>query len=530
MNEKKRLQVWLPLLFAVVMIIGMVLGYKLRDNTQTARGIFQFSTKRAPVQEVLDLIMMKYVDKVNTDTLGNDAIQEMLVRLDPHSSFIPAVHLSEVNEDLQGNFQGIGIEFHIFKDTVNVVSVLSGGPSEKAGLAVGDKFIKVADSSVTGTVTSESIKKLLRGPGGSTVSVTMLRSGKLMKFDIQRGIIPLPSLEAAYMANPGTGYIRISKFSETTYEEFMSALEELKNEGLQSLVLDLRGNGGGILGEAIEIADEFLDGDKLIVYTEGNSVPRQEYRARRRGLFEKGKLALLMDEQSASASEVLAGALQDWDRAVVIGRRSFGKGLVQEQYNLSDGSALRLTVARYYTPSGRSIQKPYDKGIDAYDNDILERYQHGDMVNADSNKIAHGKAYKTSGGKVVYGGGGIMPDHFVAADTAILSKALGELYRNNTINNFTYLYYINNSNQIRTYKNAQAFAGNFKWSGRDWSNFVDFSAKDSVSLHSLPERDKVFLQERMKGLLARYRWRNEGYYLVVNEKDAAVKKAIEILK
>lgn len=529
MKQNKKLQVWLPLLFAVVMVIGMALGYKLRDNTQAARSFFQFSVKRSPIQEVLDLVMLKYVDKVDTDTLGNDAIQNMLTRLDPHSSYIPASDLGAITEDLKGNFQGIGIEFQIFRDTVNVLNVLPGGPSEKAGLAVGDKFLSVGDSVVTGNQTTESIKKLLRGPAGSEVSTTILRGGDRKTFTIQRGTIPLPSLDAAYLADSATGYIRLSKFSETTYEEFMTELEKLQGLGMRSLIVDLRGNGGGILSEAIDIADEFLDGDKLIVYTEGVNTPRQEYRSRRKGLFEKGKLALLMDEQSASASEVLAGALQDWDRAEILGRRSFGKGLVQEQYELSDGSALRLTVARYYTPSGRSIQKPYDKGADAYDNDIIDRYQHGELVNADSNKVSNGKAYKTNGGKTVYGGGGIMPDHFIAADTSILSRSVNAVFRNNTLSNFTYLYYIGHLDQMKRFTDAANFAERFNWTEADWNNFVSFAAKDSIPLKNLPDLDKSFLQERMKGLLARYRWRNEGYYQVVNMEDDVVIKALELL-
>lgn len=508
----------------------MVIGYKLRNNTQTATSMFKFTQKRAPLQEVLDLVMLKYVDKVDSDTLGNDAIQNMLGKLDPHSNFIPASHLAEVNEGLQGNFQGIGVEFQIFQDTVNILSVLPGGPSEKAGLQVGDKFLKVGDTVVTVNISSERIRKLLRGPGGTSVNTTLLRNGKTIQATIKRGIIPIPSLEAGYLIAPGTGYIRLNKFSENTYEEFMGSLEKMQGEGMQSLIIDLRGNGGGILGEAIDIADEFLDGDKLIVYTEGNSVPRQEYRARRKGLFEKGKLVLLMDEQSASASEVLAGALQDWDRAEVVGRRSFGKGLVQEQYNLSDGSALRLTIARYYTPSGRSIQKPYDKGIDDYDNDIVNRYRHGELVNADSNKVDNGKAFKTNGGKTVYGGGGIMPDYFIAADTTTGIKALGTVYQNNTISNYTYLYYTTHTAQVSSFPTASAFANGFNFTEQDWKNFVAFAAKDSISLAWISTNDKIYLNQRMKGLLARYKWRNEGYFQVLNLKDEMIGKALKIFK
>ncbi|GAO43267.1 carboxy-terminal processing protease [Flavihumibacter petaseus NBRC 106054] len=511
------------------MVLGMVLGYKLKENTITATSIFQFSKKRSPLQEVLDLVMLKYVDKVDTDTLGNDAIQDMLSKLDPHSSFIPARRLTDINEDLQGNFQGIGIEFQIFHDTVNVMNVVPDGPSAKAGLMIGDKFLKVGDSAVAGKITSEGIKKLLRGPGGSTVQVEILRGKEKLPFTITRGLIPLPSLDAAYLLTPSTGYIRISKFAETTYEEFMASLEKLQGMGMKDLVLDIRSNGGGILGEAVDMADEFLSDDKLIVYTEGNHVSRQEYRAKRPGLFEKGKVVLLIDEASASASEVLAGALQDWDRAEIVGRRSFGKGLVQEQYDLSDGSALRLTVARYYTPSGRSIQKPYDKGVDDYDNDLVRRYEHGEMVNADSNHAEHGKAYKTNGGKTVYGGGGITPDYFVAADTSAIGNIVTVLYQNNVINNFTYFYYLANADKLKAYQQPQRFVRDFQWTDKDWQDFLRFAKQSGIPVASLTEKDRYFLNQRMKALIARYVWRSEGFFEVMNDGDRAIEKAVEVI-
>lgn len=526
MKQNKKVQVWLPLLFALVMVMGMVVGYKLRDNTQVASNIFKFKRKRSPLQEVLDLVMMKYVDKVDVDTLGNDAIQDMLFKLDPHSNFIPARHLGALNEDLQGNFQGIGIEFQVFKDTVNVVNVVPGGPSEAAGLQVGDKFLKVGDTTVVGKLSTDRIKSLLRGPGGSSVTTTILRDGQPKTVTITRGTIPLPSLDAAYLVNPETGYIKISKFSETTYEEFMAGLESLQKQGMKELILDLRGNGGGILGEAIDMADEFLDGDKLIVYTEGNSLARQEYRAKRNGLFEKGKLTLLLDEQSASASEVLAGALQDWDRARIIGRRSFGKGLVQEQYQLSDGSALRLTVARYYTPSGRSIQKPYENGVLEYKDDLNQRYEHGEMINADSIKGHNGKEYKTSKGKIVYGGGGISPDIFVPADTTTLSSAVTGLYRANTIGNYTYLYYIRNRAKLDAFASPTELMKGVQFDESDWKSLRDFAAQDSVNVGAFTTADKQFLTERMKAMLARFKWRTQGYFEVLNTADPAVTKAV----
>ena len=324
----KKLQVWLPLLFAIVMIVGMLIGFRLRGNIRPT-GFF-LTRKQTPVEEVMDLINLQYVDSVSTDTLGNDAIEGMLTHLDPHSVFIPATDLSEVNEDLQGNFEGIGVEFQIFDDTVNVINVLPGGPSDKASLQVGDRFLKVGDSVVAGNgITNERIRKLLRGPGSSKVTITLMRAsrpGNPLHVDITRGTIPLPSLDAAYMINKETGYIRLNKFSETTHAEFAQAIMGLQKQGLQRLILDLRDNGGGIVDESIAVADDFLDDEKLIVYTQGVRSPKVEYRCQRDGLFEKGKLAILTNEGTASASEILTGALQDWDRATIIGRRTFGKG------------------------------------------------------------------------------------------------------------------------------------------------------------------------------------------------------------
>src|SRR5258708_3754967 len=302
----KKLQVWLPLLFAIVMILCMVIGFRLRGNIATAS--FFKTRKQTPVQEVIDLVNMKYVDPVNMDSLGDDAVQGMLTHLDPHSIFIPAVDLSEVNEDQQGKFEGIGIEFQICDDTVNVMNVLAGGPSDKSGLQVGDKFLKVGDSLVAGNgITTDKIRKLLRGPGSSKVIINLLRAGQRRDFTIVRGTIPLPAVDVAYMINKETGYIRINKFSETTHAEFARALMQLQEQGLQKLILDLRGNGGGILQQSIEIADDFLDGDKLIVYTIGARSPKVEYRCRRDGLFEKGKLTLLTDQGPPSPPQILPG-------------------------------------------------------------------------------------------------------------------------------------------------------------------------------------------------------------------------------
>jgi len=526
----KKLQVWLPLLFAVVMILGMLIGFRLRGNIATT-GFFN-TRKQTPVQEVIDLVNRKYVDHVSMDSLSDDAVQGMLAHLDPHSVFIPAVDLSEVNEDLQGNFEGIGIEFQIFDDTVNVMNVLAGGPSDKSGLLVGDKLLKVGDSVVAGNhITTDRIRKLLRGPGASKVAITLLRGKESKNVIIARGTIPLPAVDVAYMIDKTTGYIRINKFSETTHAEFARAVQQLEPQGLQRLILDLRGNGGGILQESIEIADDFLDGDKLIVYTVGARAPKVEYRCRRDGLFENGKLAILTDEGTASASEVLAGALQDWDRATIIGRRTFGKGLVQEQYQLSDGSALRLTVARYYTPTGRSIQKPYDKGHDDYNEEVIKRFHDGEVLHGDS--AAHaGPAYKTLGKekRTVFGGGGITPDIFVGFDTTTLARNITSLYVNGTLNRFIYSYYTQHMPVFQSFKTPAAFVAGFHGDDQLWNSLTVYAARDTINLNTIAPKDKEVLQHRIKAMMARQIWRMEGYYEVSNAYDPVVNKALEIFR
>ncbi len=528
MMPQKKLNVWLPLLFAMVMVAGMSVGYVLRENTARPGGLFK-KQKSTTLQQVLDLIQLRYVDAVSPDTLADGAIQQVLSKLDPHSIFIPAVNLGEINEDLQGNFQGIGVEFNIFSDTVNIITVMENGPSDKAGLQVGDRIIKVGDSVVAGNgITTARIKKLLRGPGASTVVLTIFRAGKLMPVSLQRGVIPILSVDAAYMMNKQDGYIHINKFSETTYREFMQSLEKLQQQGMQKLMLDLRDNGGGILQEAIKMADEFLDGTKLIVYTQGNNSPKQEFRCIRDGLFEKGKLVVLVNEGTASASEVLVGALQDWDRAEIVGRRTYGKGLVQEQYDLTDGSALRLTVARYYTPSGRSIQKPYNKGEEDYASDIVNRYHKGEMTNADSNHVDQmGKAFKTKGGRDVYSGGGIMPDVFVSVDTSVVSRNFARLYTNNTLSNFAYHYFMQHRAELKALPSATELFNQYKTSDPLWNQFAAFAAKDSVNTGAFTAKDREFAQHRLLSLIARQEWRNNGFYEVLNADDLTVRKGME---
>jgi len=527
--SNKKLQVWLPLLFSLVMVLGMIIGFKLRENTAMP-GFFK-RAHRTALQEVIDLVSLKYVDKIGGDTIQDQAVESLLHELDPHSNFIPASDLTMVNDDLRGNFSGIGIEFQVFYDTVNVLNVIPGGPSDKAGLQVGDQFIKVNDTiSIAGAkLKADDIRKLLRGEKGSTVKVTVLRNGKPVSVNIVRGTIPVPSVDAAFMMNPTTGFIHINKFSENTYREFMMAMEKLKARQMSKLVLDLRGNGGGLLSQAVNIADEFLDDQKLIVFTEGAHVPKYEYRCKRDGLFEQGQLVLLVDESSASASEVLSGALQDWDRATVVGRRTFGKGLVQEQFNLSDGSALRLTVARYYTPLGRNIQKPYKEGYDKYEEEVNERFHNGEVIKGDTTRNT-GAKFKTPKGRIVYGGGGITPDVYVPFDTTIMGRELIKLYTKGTLSNFVYTYYREHKQQLSQYKSAADLANAFKAGEAEWKQLQAFAAKDTVDVTKISNREKAEVLKRLPAMLARQIWRYDGYYQVMNRTDNFVQKALTVFQ
>ncbi|MEP6465228.1 MAG: S41 family peptidase [Parafilimonas sp.] len=527
---RKKVQIWLPLTFAIVMALGMITGYKLRQNT-TGGDSFLHNATTTPLQEAVSLIKNKYVDNVNMDSLDGPAIDGLLDHLDPHSVFIPAKDLDAMNEDLQGNFQGIGIEFQMINDTVNVMNVIPDGPSFKAGVETGDKIISVNDSvNLTGkNVSTDEVRKQLRGDNGSDVMIAVVRRNSIQKIKITRGIIPLYSLDAAYMLNSTTGYIKLNKFAETTYQEFMQAMEKLHKQNMQKLVLDLRDNGGGIMQQAVDIADEFLNEDKLIVYTQGAHSPRQDYSCSKDGVFENGKLAVLVDETSASASEILAGALQDWDRATIIGRRTFGKGLVQQQFNLSDGGAIRLTVARYYTPLGRNIQKPYDKGKEQYEEELVNRFHDGELVVGDTSKPT-GKAYKTPAGHLVYGGGGITPDIFVPFDTTSQPRQVIDLFARGTIRNFVYNYYMQQKNQLQQYKTPEQFHQQFNFNENDWNALQNYAVKDSIQIQNLNVSAKTFVKQQMENLLARQIWRSEGYFELSNADDPMIKKAVEVLQ
>ena len=525
----KKLQVWLPLLFSLVMVAGMVIGFKLREFSNI-KSFFSLGGRSA-MQEVMDLVRLRYVDNVKADSIGSLAINKLLHGLDPHSVYIPASDIGYVNDDLRGNFSGIGVEFQIFADTVNVLNVLPGGPSEKAGLQVGDKFLKVNDSvSIAGKgLKPDEIRRLLRGERGSSVKLDVLRDKQTLTVTINRGNISVPTIDAAYMINAETGFIHLTKFGESSYREFMETLEKLKAQKMKKLIFDLRGNGGGLLDQAVNMADEFLDEDKMIVYTEGAHTPREEYHCKRPGLFESGNLVLLVDEGSASASEVLSGALQDWDRATIIGRRTFGKGLVQEQFGLSDGSALRLTVARYYTPLGRNIQKPYTDGYDKYEEEVVNRFHSPDSLKADLSPKS-GEAYRTKKGKMVYGGGGITPDIIVSPDTSALGKETVKLYMNETLSNFVYTYFIQNKQRFQQFKSITELIEKYKAGETEWVALKNFVQKDSINFDKIDAKDKFDIIEKIPRLIARQIWRNEGYYEMMNRTDSFVQKALFILK
>jgi carboxyl-terminal processing protease len=519
----KKIQVWLPLIFSIVLIIGMILGYKLGNQDGNSKGFFS-SNKRSSLQDAIDLIKRRYVDAVELDSLEGRAIQEMMSGLDPHSVYLPPVDLKAANEDLAGNFEGIGVEFNIFNDTVNVINVIPKGPSEKAGLLVGDKIIKVNNVLLAGRkLPIDSIKIHIRGGKGSKAELDILRMDKPMHISVTRGTIPVSAVDAAYMMGNGTGYIKLNKFTENCYEEFMQSMETMKKQGLKSLILDLRGNGGGFMGEAVQIADEFLDGEKLVVYTEGANSKKREYRCKRPGIFETGKLILLTDELSASASEALAGAMQDWCRATIVGRRTFGKGLVQEQYPLSDGSAIRLTIARYYTPLGRSIQRSYEKGKKVYMDELWQRFNSGEMLSFDSLKTHnYGKKFFTSCGDTLYGGDGITPNVFVPIDTSNLLQKAIRLTGDESLNLYLYNYYLQHKPALMAYPDATDYTNRF--SATDLFYSLPDSLKTRVSAQG-----KNLVELRLKALLARYRWRINGYFEVINTQDPVVQKALSLI-
>jgi carboxyl-terminal processing protease len=529
MSEQKntRYQISLPLILCLGLAGGVFIGASL-NTKKTSSEVGKDVQK---LREVLTLIDQKYVDDVTTDKLVDESIQHLLAKLDPHSVYIPASDRVQANEDLRGNFDGIGVEFNIFQDTIVIISPLAGGPSEALGILSGDKIIRVDDKDVAGIgIKSPDVMKLLKGPSGTEVKVSILRSGSSepLEFKIIRDKIPQFSLDVAYMADHETGYIKISRFAATTYDEFSEAVKKLKAQGMKKLVLDLQSNGGGYMQMAIKMADDFLSSGKKIVYTNGKDKDlNTDAVSTTDGNFEDGDLIILVNEWSASASEILAGALQDNDRALVVGRRSYGKGLVQSPFDLSDGSELRLTISRYYTPSGRSIQKPYDDE-EQYSQDILSRYKKGEFFHADSIHFNDTLKYNTQNGRTVYGGGGIMPDYFIPLDTTQNSHYLNELYSTTAIYEYAFKYAERNKKDLEA-KGFDSFYTKFKVTDEMLNDLVKLGQQKKLKpdYEELRLKKKLF-QTHVKAQIARKIWGNDGLYPIMNETNEVFQQAMKL--
>lgn len=529
---KKRLNVWLPLLFALVLALGMYLGSKLQTETANGPSIV-LRNGGNKLDQILKLVENRYVDSVDTEDLTDNTIAELLTQLDPYSAYIPAANYEEANQPLEGNFEGIGIEFYKLNDTILVVSALSGGPSEQVGLRGGDKIVTVDSVLVTGqNLSNEAIIKKLRGKKGSKVRVGIKRNGQkeLMSFTITRDRIPIYSVDIAYLVAPAVGYIKINKFSATTADEFRQAFDKLSSSTpLKGLVLDLRGNPGGYLDAAIRLADEFLPDGKLITYTEGRTQPRRDFSSSSSGLFETGKLVVLIDEGSASASEIVSGAIQDWDRGEVIGRRSFGKGLVQEQFDMRDGSAVRLTVSRYYTPSGRSIQKPYESGKSS--DDFLERLERGELFSADSIHQNDSLQFRTASGRLVFGGGGIMPDVFVPADSNKFSDYFNAINNTGTLIQFSYVYADQQRAQLERFKTAEAFVKGFQVDAALVQALIAYAKSEGIeNKGEAYKKDLDTIRLYLKANIGRQLFSNEAFFPVIQQRDKTLIKALEVLR
>lgn len=523
--QKSNNNPYLPFIYALVLAAGIFLGYVISLNT-ALKSTMGSVVETNKMETVLNYINQKYVDTLDVEKLEDEAINEMLSDLDPHSFYIPPVDLKSVNDEMRGDFEGVGVEFFIVNDTITIVNAISGGPSEEVGIMAGDKIIAVNDSTVAGVgVKNSDVVKLLKGKKGTKVKVRMLRVSEAIDFEIIRAKIPLYSVDISYMLDDKTGLIKINKFSGTTYDEFYNGLVALKRQGLENLIIDLRQNGGGYLRTAVFIADELLAGKKLVVYTEGAHFKRQDYTANRPGEFEEGKIIVLIDENSASASEILSGALQDWDRALIIGRRTFGKGLVQEQYDMADNSALRLTVARYYIPSGRSIQKDYEDKK-AYHSEVYERYENGEYFSDSTINLKDTTVYYTLVNKrKVYAHGGISPDIFVPLDTVVNNLYANKLRRR--IPEFVYSYYSNHSAEFEQYNAVESFDANFKVSEALFQEFLVFAEdkgweKDMAKM----AENKTNLKFFIKAYLAKQLFQNDGFFRITNQIDPVIKEAL----
>ena len=522
----------MPLMMALCVVIGIIVG-SFYSNHFSGNRLSIINTGTNRINNLLHIIDDQYVDKVNLDSLVEDAMPKILTELDPHSVYISAKDVEAANQDLQGSFSGVGIQFVIRQDTIHVQNVIQNGPAERAGILAGDKIVMVDDHTFVGkAVTNQEAMKRLKGPKNTKVKIGVLRYGhsKPQSFVVTRGDIPIKSVSATYMIDDKTGYIRIKSFGETTYAELLVALAKLGESGFQNLIIDLRDNTGGYLQSAVQMANEFLPKNKLIVYTEGRKSPRQDFRSDGRGSYKQTPLVVLINEGSASASEIFAGAMQDNDRATVIGRRSFGKGLVQKQIEFSDGSMVRLTIARYYTPSGRCIQKPYVHGeTDDYAQDLMSRYEHGEFFSQDSIKHT-GPKYHTSNGRVVYGGGGITPDIFVPEDTTGFTSYYKQATMSGLILQFAFTYTDDNRPKLNNFKEMMELADYLKKQNLV-DKFATYANDKGLKRRNLMIRKSHYLLDRFINSRIIYNMLDEQAWLeYVNEDDATIREALKTFR
>ena len=529
MNKKNLAFVFIVL---ITLICGILLGNLLskRANGSGLTGMMN----HGKIDELLSIIKTQYVDTVNIKQTTEEVMTDIASKLDPHTVYIPAADLAAVNSELEGSFSGIGVQFNIQNDTVMIVAVISGGPSEKVGLLAGDRIVQVNDTVFVGKkINNEKVMKKLRGKAGTKVKLGVRRHGtrETLHYSITRGEIPVNSVDIGYMIEPGVGFIKVSKFADTTYSEFLDAIAKLRNQGAKKYIIDLRENSGGFMEQAINMVNEFLPAGRMIVYSQGKSYPRSEAKSDGKGSCINLPIAVLIDEFSASASEIFSGAIQDNDRGMIIGRRSFGKGLVQQQMNLSDHSAIRLTVARYYTPSGRSIQKPYERGkAEDYEMDILNRYKHGELDSKDSIHVTKTQKYKTVGGRTVYGGGGIMPDIFVPRDTSEYTPYLNKVINYGYLYQYAFQYSDKNRDKLKPIKSWQQMSF-YLDSQNILSDFTSFAASKGVVVNAKQINiSKRFLLLQLKAYITRNMLGDSGFYPLLYKEDKTVKSALEILK